>query len=329
MKRKLKLIFAIMSLIFIIAGVVMSLLLFTKADRRAKVVVTSFPIYDICVEIMGSDDDILMLMENGVDMHSYSPTASDIASISQAELFIYVGGESDEWVKSVLSSVRKVNLDTLSLMSIEGITLLEESTDNIIQGEHDHEHHHEEEADHLDEKEYDEHIWLSIKNVISIVDGVRESLTKVYPEMQELFKHNAAEYIEKLTSLDMEYEASIKNSYKTLIVADRFPFRYLVNDYNIDYFAVFSGCSAETEASAETIAHLVEKINEHDVDYLMVLESSDQKVAISCKNNKNCKQGLEILVLNSCQSINRNEVGVKSYLEIMIENLEVLKKALV
>ena len=334
MKRKLKLIFAIVSLVLIVAGVVVALRYFTKVDRRAKVVVTTFAIYDICVEIMGSDDDLLMLMDNGVDMHSYSPTASDIASISQAELFICVGGESESWVGDVLATARNVNLKSLSLMNIDGITLLEENNDNIIQGGHDHEHEHEESHDeqenaHIDEHEYDEHVWLSIKNVIRMVDEIRNSLTNVYPEMQQLFKKNADEYIDKLTELDMEYENSIKSSKKTLIVADRFPFRYLVEDYDINYYAVFSGCSAETEASTETIAHLVEKINAENVDYLIVLESSDRKVASSCISNGNCKDGLQILTLDSCQSIRESEIGRKSYFQIMTHNLEVLKKALV
>lgn len=327
MKRGFKIVFASLSLLLIVVSVVLALIYFTKADRRAKVVVTSFPIYDICSEIMGDDEDILMLMDNGVDMHSYTPTASDIASISQAELFICIGGESEKWVGDVLASARNINRKNLLLMDIDGITLLEENNDNIIQDGHDHEHVHEDNSE--EEHEYDEHIWLSIRNVIVMVEKIRDALTVVYPEMQELFKHNAGEYIEKLIQLDGEYERSIKNSDKTLIVADRFPFRYLVHDYNIDYYAVFSGCSAETEASTETITHLVEKINETNVDYLIVLESSDQKVANSCKNNGNCKKGLEILVLNSCQSISKSEKGTLSYLQIMTDNLNVLKKALV
>lgn len=327
MRKKGKLIFAIVVLVTMLAGVVLALVHFTKPNMKAKVVVTTFPIYDICREIMGSEDDILLLMDNGVDMHSYSPTASDIASISGAELFIYIGGESEEWVPDIINSANNVNLHTLSLMEAEGITLLEESDDNIIDSEHNHEH--EEGEEHSEEEhEYDEHIWLSIKNAIAMTESIRVGLTKVYPEMQELFKVNADEYISKLEALDSDYENSIKGSEQTLIIADRFPFRYLVNDYNLKYYAVFSGCSAETAASTEVIAKLVDKINECDVDYLLVLETSDKKVANSCKNNGNCKSGLEILTLNSCQSVTQSVLKSTSYLKIMTNNLEILKKAL-
>lgn len=322
MKRIGKLVFAIVLLISMLAGVVVSIVHFTKADKNSRVVVSTFVVYDICKEIMGSDDDITLLMDNGVDMHSYSPTPSDIVSVSKAELFIYVGGESDEkWVPNVIGTAKNVNLDTLSLMDVEGLTLLEESDDNILDDEHNHEHEDGEE-------EYDEHIWLSLRNMKVMAKAISESLIKVYPEMQELIRINTDKYVEKLQALDEEYSA-IKDSEKTLIVADRFPFRYLVHDYNLKYYAVFSGCSAETEASAEVIASLVDKVNTCDVDYLLVLETSDRKVAESCMNNGDCKSGLSILEINSCQSINFSALDTTSYLDIMAKNLENLKKALI
>lgn len=307
-----------------LAGVVVSIVHFTKADKNSRVVVSTFVVYDICREIMGSDDDITLLMDNGVDMHSYSPTPSDIVSVSKAELFIYVGGESDKkWVPNIIGTAKNVNLDTLSLMNVEGLTLLEESDDNILDDEHNHEHEHED-----GEEEYDEHIWLSLRNMEVMAEAISESLIKVYPEMQELIRINTDKYVEKLQALDDEYSA-IQNSEKTLIVADRFPFRYLVHDYNLKYYAVFSGCSAETEASAEVIASLVDKVNTCDVDYLLVLETSDRKVAESCMNNGDCKSGLSILEINSCQSINFSALDTTSYLDIMTKNLENLKKALI
>lgn len=333
MKNKGKLIFAIVLLVTMITSAVLAVVHFTTQDKRAKVVVTTFPIYDICREVMGTEEDLMLLMDNGVDMHSYSPNAGDIASISGAELFIYIGGESEKWVPSVINSANNINLKTLSLMEVEGMTLIEESDEHIIDGEHEHEHGEEggselEGHDKEHEHEHDEHIWLSIKNAIVMTESIRDSLTLVYPERQELFKVNAEKYISKLRLLDSEYESSIKGSAQTLIFADRFPFRYMVNDYNLKYYAVFSGCSTETEASTETIAKLVEKINECNVDYILVLETSDKKVANSCKNNGNCKSGLEILEINSCQSINHSTMQTDSYLQIMTKNLVILKKAL-
>lgn len=323
MKRIGKLVFAIVLMLSMIGGCVFAVIHFTRGEKKAKVVASTFVVYDICREIMGSDDDIMLLMDNGVDMHSYTPTVSDIASVSRAELLVYIGGESDDkWVGSVVSSANNLGLRTLSLFDIEGLTLLEESGDNIISGEH----HSEEE--HHDETEYDEHIWLSIRNMKVMVDAVREQLSLVFPEMQELFRINAENYISRLDALDQEFKRDIMGREKTIIVADRFPFRYLMNDYGLNYYAVFSGCSTESEATTGIIAELVEKVNACDVDYLVVLESSDRKVATSCMTSKDCKDGLEILVVNSCQSINFASIDKTSYLEIMTENLTNLKKVL-
>lgn len=316
--RKLKLAMAISMIIAIISVVIAGLVYFVKGDRQAKVIVTTFPIYDICREIMGSEDDLLLLMDNGVDMHSFTPTASDIASVSKAELLIYNGGESENWVPGIVKASENVNLKTLSLMNIDGITLLEEGMENILEGEEDnHEHDHE--------HSYDEHIWLSIKNVIKMTESIRDSLITVYPEMQELFKINAQKYMDKLQLLESEYQSNLGEKDFTLIIADRMPFRYLMNDYNINFYAVFSGCSTETQATAETITKLLEKIDECNAKYIVVLESSDRKIADSCQERKN---ELEILTLNSCQSVTSSIIKNISYLQIMTENLEILKKVM-
>ena len=309
-------------MVVMISAVVLSIVYLTKRDVQAKIVTTIFPIYDICREIMGSDDEILLLESNGSDMHSYNPTASDIATIASAELFIYIGGKSDEWISDVIRTTNSVNLETISLMDIEKMTKLAESTDNIIEPDHDHEHDHEE------GEVLDEHIWLSIKNAIVMTTAIRDGLIKVFPEKQELFKQNATEYISKLQNLHNDYTSSIANKSDTIIIAYRFPFRYLVHDYNINYFAIFSGCSAETEASTETIATLIDKINETAVDYILVLETTDQSIAHSVINNANTKEGLEILVINSCQTVSQSTMQSVSYLQIMAENLEILKKVI-
>ncbi|MGN0960603.1 MAG: metal ABC transporter substrate-binding protein [Christensenellales bacterium] len=319
--KKFKVVVSIMLIVLILCGGGFLVYFFSKDSEKKKIVTTSFPIYDICREILGTEDDLMLLMDNGVDLHNYSPTASDIANISEAELFIYIGGESDDWVGDVLGSINNVNLRTLSLMDIEGLTLLEETSNNIIESEEESE---SEEHEH----DYDEHIWLSIKNVITMTNEISNYLIKVYPELQQLILENTSKYIAKLQTLDDEYESNLTGSEKTIIVADRFPFVYMMNDYNIKYYAVFSGCSTETQASVESIATLVEKINECDVDYLLVLENSDQTVARSCMSSSSCKAGLQVLIINSCQSITRNALQNNSYLQIMTANLEVLKKAL-
>lgn len=305
-----------------LSGGIFCIFYFAKKDSNAKIVTTIFPIYDICREIMGSSDDILLLEDNGVDLHSYQPTAQDITAISKSELFIFIGGESDDWVGDIIRSANNVNLKTLSL--IEEIEKLEENHDGIIQ-EEEHEHEHEEGEEH---SEYDEHIWLSIKNAIQITKSITSSLSLVYPEKAEIFKINSEEYINKLLALDLEYTEYCANKEKTLVIADRFPFLYLVNDYNIKYCAAFSGCSAETEASTETIATLISKVNELECDYILVLETSDQSIARSIIADKSCRTGVEILVINSCQSVSSNKIDSTSYLDIMKNNLENFKKAL-
>jgi len=323
--RKVKFYSAIFIMVLMISLVVFSIVYLTKKEKEYKVITTIFPIYDICREIMGSEDELMLLQDNGADMHSFTPTANDITTISKSELFIFVGGESDKWVGDVIRSANNVNLKTLSLMEIENLTKLEESHENIISpGDHDHEHEHE----HEEGETFDEHIWLSIKNAIVMTESIRDSLSLVFPEKQELFKVNAKAYIDKLVDLDNQYEEYLKDKNSTIIVADRFPLRYLVNDYDINYYAIFTGCSAETEASTEAMATLINKINENNVDYILVLETSDKSIANSCISNHNCKQGLEILVINSCQSIMQSTLQTSSYLGIMGQNLEILKKAI-
>ena len=315
--RKTKIIIAISVIVLLLGGAIFSIIYFTKKDNNAKVVTTIFPIYDIAREIMGSSDDLLLLENNGSDMHSYQPTAGDITTISKCELFIYVGGESDNWVSGVIASANNINLKTLEL--INHVEKLEENHDNIL---NDEEHNHNEEVT------YDEHIWLSLKNMIKMTESIRDSLCLVYPEKQELFKVNAENYINKLEDLESKYSNELLNKEKTLIIADRFPFRYLVNDYNLNYYAVFSGCSAESEASTETIATLIDKINENNINYVLVLETSDKSIANRAITDTKCKEGVGVLVINSCQSVNVKDLDNISYLEIMEQNLVNLKKAI-
>lgn len=311
-----------------------SIYYFSKPSENKKVIATIFPIYDIAREIMGSSDDIMLLEDTGVDIHSYSPSASDIMSIHKSQLFVYIGGESDEWVGGVLKSSDNPNLKTLCLL--DEINAIEESDDNILQGE---EHHHDEDEDEdddhssheehdEDEIHYDEHIWLSIKNAKIMTEKIRDGLTLVFPERKELFKVNASKYLEKLEVLDQEYTNACTNKTDTLIIADRFPFIYLTQDYGIDYYACFSGCSTETQASADTISALIDKINSKNSDKILVLETSDKSVANSVINDSRCKSGVEILTIHSCQAVSAKDLNNISYLDIMQSNLEVIKKVL-
>ena len=292
-----------------------------KSKRNFSVVCTVFPQYDWVKQILGDkieDFDLVYLTDNGVDLHSYQPTVKDIAAISSSDLFIYVGGESDEWTTSALKNLANKNNKSLSLLSV--CTLIEE--------EHDHdEEHADEEHDH--EHEADEHVWTSIKNAIACVDKIAGLICDIDSENAEYYKENAKKYVDKLSALDARYTSELA-AYKgrTLVFADRFPFAYLFNDYGLLYEAAFSGCSAESEASFEKIAHLAKKIDELNLSVLLVTDKGNTKLAdtvINQTKNKNAR----IERLNSFQSVKLSEAEEKvSYFSISESNLSVLLSAL-
>lgn len=285
-------------------------------DNKLKVVTTTFPIYDWVKEILKDEDvDVSLLQDNGVDLHSYEPTVDDIAKINNADVFMYVGGESDGWVESVLESNKNVRV--VNLLEVLGDSVkLEEELEGV---EHDHEH------DHEDEEEYDEHVWLSLRNAKKCVKAIKEVLCELDSSNADRYEKNAEEYIEKLELLDQKYmEVVDKAKNDTLVFGDRFPFRYLVDDYNLNYYAAFVGCSTESEASFNTITFLAKKLDELGLTSILTIEGNNHKIAETIiKNTENKNQ--EILTLNSMQG---SILEGNTYLSIMENNLEVLKKAL-
>lgn len=323
--KKFKVISSICMIILILSLTIFSIVYFSRKDKEGKVVTTIFPIYDICREILGTDDDLVLLQDSGTDMHSYQTTASDIATLSRAELFIMVGGESDKWAGGVIRSADNVNLSTLSLMDV--VNKVEESNENISQSEHDHEHEHEHEHEE-GEVAYDEHIWLSIKNMITATEYISAELIKVFPERTEIIKENSTAYLEELNALESEYNEALSNKETFYLVADRFPFIYLMKDYGLSYHAAFSGCSAETEASAETMSTLINKVNEKNLKYIFITESADGSIAGQVKGASNNSSTIEILTINSCQSVAEKDLENISYLSIMRDNLEKFKRGI-
>lgn len=295
-------------------------------NGKLSIVTTVFPEYDWVMNILGekaADADVTMLLDNGVDLHSFQPTADDIIKISNCDLFIYIGGESDEWVEDALKTVKNENMISLNLMQLLGERVKEEEEVEGMQAE---EEHADEEAE---EKEYDEHIWLSLKNASGACGIITDALCEADAKNAENYKANSLEYTVKLNALDERYEKAVRNaSKKTVLFGDRFPFRYLFDDYGLEYFAAFKGCSAESEASFETISFLAKKTDELGLNYVMTLEGTDSKIAetvIENTKNKNAK----ILSMNSMQSITASDVeNNASYLDITEKNLEVLKTAL-
>ena len=295
-----------------------------------KVVTTIFPIYDWVREVAQDDVDINLdlLLDNGVDLHSYQPTAKDIMDISDCDIFIYVGGESDEWVDDTLAQADNKNMTVLDLMDILGDKAKEEEVKEGMQ-EDDHEHEEGKEEEHEEGPEYDEHVWLSLKNTSLFVDKIAEALSKADPQHADAFKANAASYQEKLSALDAQYQQAVDNaSVKTLLFGDRFPFRYLTDDYSLDYYAAFVGCSAESEASFETISFLSGKVDELNLKSIMQIETSDGSIAKTVKENTKTKDQ-QILTLDSLQGVTSDRIQAgETYLSVMESNLEILKQAL-
>ena len=300
-----------------------------KAD--VKVVTTIFPIFDWVREVAKDDADINLdlLLDNGVDLHSYQPSAKDIVTISDCDVFIYVGGESDKWVDDTLKQANNKDMIVLDLMDILGDKAKEEE---VKEGMQEDEHEHEEGEEHKEgeeEHEYDEHVWLSLKNSSLFVDKIAEALGKVDAQHAGDFTANAADYKSKLTELDKQYQEAVdKASVKTLLFGDRFPFRYLTDDYKLDYYAAFVGCSAETEASFETITFLSGKVDELGLKAIMQIETSDGSIAKTVRDNTKTKDQT-ILTLDSLQSVTTERVqNGETYLSIMTSNLDILKEAL-
>ena len=300
-----------------------------KAD--VKVVTTIFPIYDWVREIAQDDADINLdlLLDNGVDLHSYQPSAKDIVDISDCDIFIYVGGESDKWVDDTLKQANNKNMTVLNLMDILGDKAKEEEVKEGMQADEDDHEKGEEHKEGEEEHEYDEHVWLSLKNSSLIVDKIAEALKKADTQHADAFQTNADAYKNKLNELDKQYQDAVdKASVKTLLFGDRFPFRYLTDDYKLDYYAAFVGCSAETEASFETITFLAGKADELQLKAIMQIETSDGSIAKTVRDNTKTKDQT-ILTLDSLQSVTSERVeNGETYLSIMTANLDILKEAL-
>ncbi len=310
---------------------------------KLRVVTTIFPIYDWVVNVLGEQAagaEVTMLLDNGVDLHSYQPTADDIVRISDCDLFIYVGGESDEWVADALQEATNKNMAVIDLMELLGDSVKEEEVVEGMEHDHDHEHEeehgheedhdHEEEHDHdHEEVEYDEHVWLSLKNAAVLCRAFAEALGQIDSENAALYTANADAYIEKLNTLDAQYRAAVDAAANhTLLFGDRFPFRYLADDYGLDYYAAFVGCSAETEASFETIIFLANKLDELGLPAVLQIESADGSIARTVVENTPSKDQ-QILTIDSMQSTTAKDAAAgASYLSIMEKNLDVLNAAL-
>ncbi|MGN0740754.1 MAG: metal ABC transporter solute-binding protein, Zn/Mn family [Treponema sp.] len=298
---------------------------FAKNEKKT-IICTIYPQYDWVMNIIGDKADrfdISYLTQKGMDLHNYQPNFQDIAKLSECDLFVFVGGESDKWVQKAVSQAKNKNLKAFNMMEILGDKVREEEIVEGMEHEHDHDHEDEEEA------EYDEHVWLSLKNAKIIVEKLSVQIAELDGANSKFYKSNADSYIAKLDMLDKEFEQTVSSAKnRTILFGDRFPFRYLADDYGLKYFAAFVGCSADTEASFETIAFLAKKVDELNLSAILTIEKSDKKIAETIKKNSKSKNQ-KILEMNSIQSVSSKEIkNGTSYIELMKQNLAVLKTAL-
>ena len=303
----------------------------SAGGEKLSIVATVFPEYDWIRSVLGQraeDVDLTLLLDTGVDLHSYQPTAGDIVMISSCDLFVYVGGESDGWVDGVLGEAEADGRKTLCLLDLLGDRAKEEEIAEGMEAE-------EEEAEEGEEEgpEYDEHVWLSLKNAVLFTEAIRDALSALDSENADEYAGNAAAYIEKLRALDEKYAAAAAEAEKTvLLFADRFPFRYLTDDYGLDYYAAFAGCSAESEASFETVAFLADRIGELGLNNVIILEGGNERLAqtvIAASGTSGAEGEIGIVTMNSMQSVTASDVASgASYLSIMESNLVSLREAL-
>ena len=309
----------------------------TSTDsKKIKIVTTIYPEYDWVKNIIkGKEDkfDLSILMTSGVDLHNFQPTAKDILDIGTADLFIYVGGESDKWAEGAIRQASNKNLKSINLMELlKDKVKVEELKEGMEEDAHhdendDHEAH-EEDEEH-EEIEYDEHVWLSLENAMIVCADLKNEIATLDADNADVYERNLTAYLSELKNLNEEYKTVVNSAKrKVLLFGDRFPFRYMVDDYGLDYFAAFKGCAAETEASFKTIKFLSDKLGEENLPYVMKIERSDEKIARAVIENSS-KKDATIETMYSVQAVSSDEIkSGETYLTYMRKNLEVLKKVL-
>ena len=294
-----------------------------------QVVCATAPLYDWTRQITKgtTSTEQKLIIGKGTDLHSFQPSAADIIAIKNADVLIYVGGESDGWIRDALKETLNKDQKVVCLMDVLKDSIVEEEVVEGMQGEDEHDDHDDyDEKDHHHEEapEYDEHVWMSLRLAAKSCRAIEEAIASVAKDDASKFKANLDEYLSKLDALDKQYEEMVKGArLDTMVVADRYPFRYLAEDYKLKYSAAFVGCSAETEASFETVKYLADKIKALDSKTILTIENSDGKIAKTVIETSG-KTDVKIEALDSMQSCG-DELD---YLSVMTGNLEKLKAAL-
>lgn len=287
---------------------------------KISVVTTIFPYYDFTRSIAGDKADIKLLLSPGSEPHSYEPSPSDIVAIENCDIFIYNGGESDEWVESVLDSIENKNMKIMRMMDYVDL-LYEQSVDHD-----EHEHEDGDEHEHEHGEEYDEHIWTSVKNAEKLTNAIYDELCVSDSANKAAYSSNRDSYLSKLQALDSEISDIVSNAKRnTVVFGDRFPFLYFVTDYSLEYECAFPGCSSETEPSISTVTHMIDFTRENKIPVVFYLEFSNGKVAKLISEDT----GAKTMRFSSCHNVTKDEFADgATYISLMEQNANALKEAL-
>ena len=293
----------------------------TTSNDGISIVSTVFPAYDFARQITaGTNANVTMLLQPGEEVHSFDPTSQDIIRIQNADLFAYVGGENDVWVDSVLSGLDK-SVHTFKMMDY--VTLYEEE---LIEGMQPEEEEATTDSTGTAEKEWDEHVWTAPVNAISIVKAMTAELVQIDPANATTYQTNSDAYVKQLEALDQSFWDVVNSAaHKTVVFADRFPARYFVEEFGLNYYAAFPGCSADTEASAATIASLIDHVKAENIPVVFYIEMSNQQMA----NTVSEETGAKTMLFHTCHNVTKAEFeSGATYLSLMQNNVEALKAAL-
>lgn len=325
-----------------------------EAAGKLKVAVTLFPYYDFVRQIAGDQVDLQMVIPAGMDSHSFEPTPADIRTIQHADVLISNGGTMEHWLDETLAALDTTSMTIVTMMDYVD-TVEEEIVEGMEDADHDHDHAHVHAADdhdhsnetpdehaahaheaddhdyvdhdgHEEEIEYDEHIWTSPVNAMKLVDVIGDTLAQADPVHADIYHQGAASYKKELEEIDAGFREVCANRKRNMIVmGDKFPFRYLADEYQLDYRAAFSGCSSDTEPSAKTIAYLIDKVKEEQIPAVYYLELSSHRVAEIIGE----ETGAEPLLLHSCHNVTRAQfdAGI-TYAGLMRQNIENLRKGI-
>ena len=298
---------------------------------KLSIVTTIFPQYDFARQVAGDNAEITMLLGPGEESHTYEPTPQDIIDIQKADIFIYVGGESESWVEGILDSFDTKDMEIINMMDI--VDVVEEE---IVEGMENHEDEDEDEtaenydktetADSSEEKEYDEHVWTSIDNAQIITQAIADALCEIDEPNRAFYTSNCEMYLAELSNLKKEFNRIVKGAERnTIVFGDRFPLRYFADEFGLEYYAAFPGCSEQSEPSAGTVAFLIEKVREENIPVVFYLELSNGKIAKTIAESSSA----ETLQFNSCHNVTMDQFldGV-TYVDLMTENIEALRMAL-